>query len=95
VNEPFILVEVFGYLDGHRTHFRCASSLDGTKWAVICADNVQGPHDPARSQFQETNLAELLEEQHPFERMRPRPTLERALAEWWQEMEAAADDDAE
>jgi len=84
-DDPFILTDVFVRLEGQLYTFRCARSLSGDRWSVVCADNVSGEFSLDRQQQQDANLAELLNEMHPFRRMHPRPTIERALAEFGDE----------
>ena len=80
--EPFVLIDVISRQDDLLLKYRCASSLSGDRWAVICADSVSRRFSSQIKEQQEMNFAELLNEMHPFERMHPRPTLERALAEF-------------
>jgi hypothetical protein len=84
-DEPFILTDVIVRLEGQLYKFRCARSLSGDRWSVVCADNVSGAFSLERQEQQDVNFAELLNEMHPFLRMHPRPTIERALAEFGDE----------
>ena len=85
MTDPYVVVDAIGSQDGQRYRYRCARSLDGLRWSVICADNVTGAYSESRERSQAQSYAELVDEMHPFERMKPRPSLEMALAEWGQD----------
>lgn len=80
MTEPFGLMDVVVHQEGTMYRYRCAHSLDWQRWSVICADNFGGTYSVQLREQQERNFSELLEEMHPFDRMRPHTTLEAALA---------------
>jgi hypothetical protein len=84
-DEPFVLEDVIVRQEGQLYRYRCARSLSSDRWSVVCADNVSGAFSLDRQEQQDRNFAELLNEMHPFVRMRPRPSIQRALAEFGDE----------